>query len=197
MASIIGFFLGIAALLLLVGHLYRRIYRPRDRNIYDAIPFLLEVDCEELEKLLDPVSEQYLRSNLGEKKFRKAQQKRMQLLLELARRMNHNAAILLELGHHDREKGWRSKEEEWQALGEELVKASLEFRGGGIAIKFALHRWLIRSVVFPFGRAPSIASLRKFDSFNIFHSYQRMVDAALDLGQAYGEEVHQKLVVAL
>jgi len=196
-AIITGFIVLLFVVLLLAGKLRSRVYGFSDRNIYDAIPFLQQVDYDQLEALVDSASEQCLRANLGEEKFKNAQQKRMRLLLELVRRMDENARVLLELGKADRERGWKYNQPEWKTLGEELVTASLGFRAGAVAIKFALHRWLIRSVVFPFGRVPAISSLRKFDGFDLFESYQRMVNAALDLGEAYGDDVHKKLVVAL
>jgi len=196
-AIITGFIVLLFVVLLLAGKLRSRVYGFSDRNIYDAIPFLQQVDYDQLEALVDSASEQCLRANLGEEKFKNAQQKRMRLLLELVRRMDQNARVLLELGKSDRKRGWKYNQPEWVKLGEELVQASLGFRAGAVAIKFVLHRWLFRSVFFPFGRVPAISSLRKFDGFDLFESYQRMVNAALDLGEAYGDDVHKKLVVAL
>jgi len=77
----------------------------------------------------------------------------MRLLLELVRRMDQNARVLLELGQSDRKRGWKYDEPEWVQLGEELVRAALNFHGGALTIKFALHRWLVRSVAFPLGRS--------------------------------------------
>jgi len=177
--------------------LYRRAYGFTNRTIVDVIPFLQEVNVEHLAELIDSAEERFLRSNLGEKEFRKAQLKRMRLLREYVNRMSHNTAVLLEWARSDRRKSWDSGEKEWEELSEHLVKACLHFQAGAFTIRLALHRWMIKSVLLPSVSVPSIAILRKFETFDLFDAYGAMRLAAENLSAAYGDEFHQKLAQSL
>jgi hypothetical protein len=197
MIILAGFVLVAVPLLFLISALHRRVYRSIDRTIFDAIPFLMEVDYDQLEALLDAADEQNLRGHLSKREFRKAQQKRMRLLLELLRRMIANARVLSELGESDQRRGWRAGQPEWVQLGAELAEAATKFWGGAASIQIAVHGELILSVLFPFLKTDNIAGLRNYGGFDLFECYQRMVNAAMGLGQAYGDDIHQRLVRAL
>ena len=96
------------SLVIALRALYRRAYGFTNRTIVDVIPFLQEVNVEHLAELIDSAEERFLRSNLGEKEFRKAQLKRMRLLREYVNRMSHNTGVLLEWARSDRRKSWDS-----------------------------------------------------------------------------------------
>lgn len=195
---ILGAFVAIAGpLLFVIFALHRRVYGSIDRTILDAIPFLMEVDYDQLEGLLDAMDEQNLRDHLSRREFRRAQQKRMRLLLELLRRMVANARVLVELGESDQRRGRRARQPEWVHLGSELAEAAANFWRGAAFIQIWLHGRLIISALFPFVETRAISGLRNYDGFNLFDRYQKMVDAALTLGQAYGDDIHQRLVRTL
>lgn len=196
-AIVAGVVVATLVILAFAAKLYRLVYDLVDPTIADVIPFLIEVSHEELEALLDPTAERYLRMNLGEREFRKAQQRRMKLMLRLVGQMDQNARALLALGRRERKRGWKAKEPQWKDLGEDLVNASLNFRGGAIAIRLTLHKRLIKSVVLPFGRAANLAPLSSFEGFELFGAYQHMVDAALSLAGAYGDGIREKMANAL
>lgn len=190
-------FLAAALVALLFSRLYRRIYRNRKANVLDAIAFLVPVDYDQLEALLDAQDERNLREHLRPREFREAQQKRMRLFLELLRRMTANAYLLLELGRHDIQRGRKAAELEWIKLGAELENSALDFISIAVNIRITLHASLIKSVFLPFSETANISSLRRFGEFDLFQGYQKMVDAALNLSHAYGDDIHQKLVEAL
>ena len=56
---------------------------------------------------------------------------------------------------------------------------------------------MIKSVLLPAVSVPSIAILRKFETFDLFDAYEAMRLAAENLGAAYGDEFHQKLAQSL
>lgn len=176
---------------------WRLVYRSGYRTIFDTIPFLIEVDYDQLDALLDEIDEKNLREHLGKREFRKAQQKRMKLLLALLRWMAANAHFLVELGRNDERRGVRAGEPEWRQLGAELVHTATKFWEGAFFIRLKVHAWLIKSVFLPFSETANISSLRRLGDFDLFEGYQKMVDAALNLGQAYGDDIHQRLVDAL
>lgn len=180
-----------------IGVFRRLVYRSGYRTVFDTIPFLIEVDYDQLEALLDDRDEKNLREHLSKREFRKAQQKRMKLLLELLRRMAANAHLLLELGRHDERRGVRADEPQWQQLGSELAYTAIKFWEGAFFVRLTVHSRLIKSVFLPFSETENISSLRHLGEFDLFDGYQKMVDAALNLGQAYGDDIHQKLVEAL
>jgi hypothetical protein len=181
-----------------VTRVFRRlVYRSGYRTIFDTIPFLIEVDYDQLEALLDEMEEKNLRAHLGKREFRKAQQKRMKLLLVLLRWMAANAQFLVELGRNDERRGVRAGEPEWRQLGAELTGTATKFWEGAFFVRLTVHVWLIKSVFLPFSETANLSSLRNPGGFDLFEGYQKMVDAALNLGQAYGDDIHQKLVEAL
>jgi hypothetical protein len=189
------FFVSVVALF--VGwSLHRRIYHMSNRTIAEVVPFLREVKLPELGALIDPEDEKYLRLNLGEKEFRKAQRRRMLLLLEFLDSMSHNTSVLLEWARSDQRKSLESGEPEWEALCTELVKNCIRFRAGAFAIKWQIHRYLIKSVVLPVG-VPDLSELRKFSGFDLLYSYVDLKVAARHLADAYGDTYPEQLVQAL
>lgn len=190
-------FLTVSTSLVLGLKFYRRVYGLVDPTILDAIPFLTIVNYDQLEALLDATGEHHLRLNMGEQEFRKAQQKRMKVMLRLVGQMHENARALMAVGQHDRRRGLAAGEPQWRELGQELINASLNVQGGVLAIRLALHKRIIKSAIFPFARTANLAALRSFEGFDLFGAYQRMVDAALELAGAYGDDLREKVANAL
>lgn len=178
-------------------HIYWRIYRIPDRTLIDVVPYLRVVNLDAVRDLMDSTDEYYLRLNLSETQFRKAQHRRMALLLEQLGRMSYNSGILLEWARHDRQKSYESDEKPWEESSEDLVKACVHFRMGAFSIQLVVHLWMIRSALWPWRRMANISSLRQFDTFDLFTAYESLRVAAENLSRAYGEPLHQKLVEVL
>lgn len=183
---IVGLIIAAPVLIVLRG-LYRRAYAFSDRNVHDVIPFVREIRLQELEELLDPRDENYLRLNMTKSQFRAAQQKRMRLLLEFVRSMSHNTSILLEWGRTEQERSWNSANRDLNELTTELIKTSIEFRCGARAIQTQLHVWLFKMAIFSRAEAPSISVLRKIDTFDLVGTYALLKNAATRLSEAFGE----------
>jgi hypothetical protein len=77
------------------------------RTVDDVTAFLLPVDLEQAEALLDPATYFQLRWNLDPQSLKETQRKRLHLYLEIVTRMAHNARVLIELGNRevDRQEG--------------------------------------------------------------------------------------------
>ena len=76
-------------------------FRFPDRTINDVADYLLPVDFEKAEGLLDPQTEAILRKELTPEEFRALQRKRMHHYLALVQRMAHNAAVLIEWANRE------------------------------------------------------------------------------------------------
>lgn len=173
--------------------LYRRIHFPADRTLSDAVPFLRPVDREEVEELVDEAAEGFLRHNLGEREFRKAQKKRIARLLEQAGRMAHNAGFLREWARRERKTACTNGDEELRVASESLVNSCIEVRGGALAIQFTLRLWRLKALVFPPTSVFYLATLRKIDSFDLVFSYERLAEAAMDLSRFTPESLQESL----
>ena len=76
-------------------------FRFPDRTINDVTDYLLPVDFEKAEGLLDPQTEAILRKELTPEEFRALQRKRIHHYLALVQRMAHNAAVLIEWANRE------------------------------------------------------------------------------------------------
>jgi hypothetical protein len=76
-------------------------FRFPDRTVDDVVDFLLPVDLERAEELLDPKAESVLRWDLGRAEFRRLQRKRIHLYLVFVRRMAHTASLLIDWGNRE------------------------------------------------------------------------------------------------
>lgn len=173
--------------------IYRRLFRFPDRDVRDVIPFVREIRLAELDDLLSSHDENYLRLNLTRSQFRKAQRKRMRLLLEFVDCMSHNTEVLLDWGRTEQNRNWTGANDDLKQLTAELIKACIEFRCGARAIQTQLHVWLIKTAFFPSASVPYISVLRKFESFDLLLSYQELKDAASHLSRAFGEDYAEQL----
>src|SRR5215475_5093126 len=76
-----------------------------DRTADDVVDFLLPVDLEKAESLLDVSTETHLRCDLSRKEFRRLQRKRIHLYVAFVHRMAHNAAVLIDWANREVEGG--------------------------------------------------------------------------------------------
>src|SRR5580698_3131489 len=95
-----------------------------DRTADDVVDFLLPVDLEKAETLLDANAETLLRCDLSRKEFRKMQRKRIHLYVAFVHRMAHNAAVLIDWANREVEGG----DEQAAMLARELQETALEVR---------------------------------------------------------------------
>src|SRR5689334_22658250 len=133
-------------------------FRFPDRTVDDVVDFLVPIDFERVESLLDPAFEWNLKTCLTAAEFRKVQRKRIHLYIEFLQRMTHNATILIQLGNREAE----GRDAETVKLAEELQRQSVKVRVYTIAATLKLRLWLfLRVDVWHILPAPSLCDLRE------------------------------------
>jgi len=187
--------LAILYFLLRVG--WRRMYRFRNRTEYDVTPYLLRIDLNELGDLVDVLTEEQLRYDLGAEEFRKEQINRLLLLQEYTRWMRRNADILQEWGEYGFGRRRYAEEDGIKSCSLELVKSCKEFRYGARAVQLQLHLWFMRMKFFPWRPAPMLSRARQIDSFDLLFAYQAIRIAAEYLSRAYGDDCYDELADVL
>ncbi|HEX9254647.1 MAG TPA: hypothetical protein VF938_03845 [Candidatus Angelobacter sp.] len=194
---IVGIVAALATLFVL-RILLRRIYRFRNRTENDVAPFMVRVDLAELSYLVDNLTEERLRYDLGPAEFRKEQLVRLRLLQEFTRRMRHNADILQEWGEYGFNRRRYAEEDGIRSHSLELIKSCREFRYGARAVQLHLHLWFIRMKFFPARPAPMLSRARQVDgSFDLLFAYQGIRIAAEYLSRAYGDACFDALAEVL
>ena len=184
--------LGLLSLLVVV-FLYEWIYRFSERTAHDVIPYLRIINLEEVKVLLNPAAEIFLRLNITPQEFRKSQWKRCHLALQYARDLAHNARVFQEWGKYERNRSRRTLDRDATRTSLELTIACAQCRICSLAVRMRIHFWMIRMAVLPFTAAPSFASLPRMGSVELLSYYEQIKASAMALGQAYGENYHQKL----
>jgi len=187
--------LAILYFLLRVG--WRRMYRFRNRTEYDVTPYLLRIDLNEFGDLVDVLTEEQLRYDLGAEEFRKEQISRLLLLQEYTRWMRRNADILQEWGEYGFGRRRYAEEDGIKSCSLELVKSCKEFRYGARAVQLQLHLWFMRMKFFPWRPAPMLSRARQIDSFDLLFAYQTIRIAAEYLSRAYGDDCYDELAEIL
>ncbi|MBZ5533640.1 MAG: hypothetical protein LAO20_19595 [Acidobacteriia bacterium] len=179
----------------------------------DVPPYLRPAELEELEALLDPAQEVNFRLRLSPREFRAWQRKRIHLMREYLLRMSHNALVLVEWGNMELAQGNfaadnlspRSagsdaslppqRDQERQALAQELVQAATEFRLYSLLALLKLKLWIVfRMDHWPLLPSPSLPRLRNVFGIDAVSSYHRLKSSAGSLGMAYGYEYHRELL---
>jgi hypothetical protein len=150
-------------------------FRFPERTIHDVTDYLLPVDFEKAQALMDPEVEAGLRHSLSQAEFRRLQRKRIHLYLELVKRMAHNSAVLIE---------WANREAQ-TATGErlemvnKLQQVSVEVRLYALMAQAKLRFWLLIRVdswwILP---APSLDDVRHAGGVQGLESYDRLKTAA-------------------
>jgi hypothetical protein len=177
---------------------WRRIYRFRNRTENHVVPFLLAVDLAELSYLVDNLTEEQLRYDLGPQEFRKEQLIRLRLLQEYTRRMRHNADILQEWGEYGFNRRRYADEDGIRSHSLELTKSCREFRYAARAVQLQLHLWFIEMKFFPARPAPMLSQVRHVDdSYDLLFAYQGIRIAAEYLSRAYGDACFEDLAEVL
>jgi hypothetical protein len=165
-----------------------------DRTADDVVDFLLPVDLEKAENLLDANAETLLRCDLSRKEFRKMQRKRIHLYVAFVHRMAHNAAVLIDWANREVEGG----DEQAAMLARELQQTALEVRVYSLLTLIKLRLWLlIRLDYWQVLPAPSLYEVREVGGILGLESYDRLKTAAsflfLEMGQRNFDELLHNL----
>jgi hypothetical protein len=169
-------------------------FRFPDRTIDDVTDYLLPVDFEKAESLLDPQTEAILRKELSPEEFRALQRKRIHHYLALVQRMAHNAAVLIEWANREARTATGQKLE----MVTKLQQVGVEVRLYSLLALIKLRFWLLIRVeswrILP---APSLDDMRQVGGVKGLESYDRLKTAAsflfIEMGQRNFEELLQNL----
>lgn len=147
------------------------------RTFDDVTAFLLPVDLEQAEALLDPAIYFQLRWSLDPKSLRETQRKRLHLYLEIVTRMAHNARVLVELGNREADRQEGRAAELIRNLQQEAVKVRAYCLFTALKLRILLA---IRPV-----QAPSLTKLRTLVDIDGIASYQCLRAASTELFQEF------------
>ena len=169
-------------------------FRFPDRTIDDVTDYLLPVDFEKAESLLDPQTEAILRKELSPEEFRALQRKRIHHYLALVQRMAHNAAVLIEWANLEARTATGQKLE----MVTKLQQVGVEVRLYSLLALIKLRFWLlIRVESWTILPAPSLDDMRQVGGVKGLESYDRLKTAAsflfIEMGQGNFEELLQNL----
>jgi len=169
-------------------------FRFPDRTIDDVTDYLLPVDFEKAESLLDPQTEAILRKELSPEEFRALQRKRIHHYLALVQRMAHNAAVLIEWANREARTATGQKLE----MVTKLQQVGVEVRFYSLLALIKLRFWLlIRVESWTILPAPSLDDMRQVGGVKGLESYDRLKTAAsflfIEMGQGNFEELLQNL----
>lgn len=183
--------------LIIFESFYQWIYRFPDRTEKQIIPYLRDVDLEELKDLLNLAQEGYLRLNLSPAAFRTEQRHRIDLTLEYYGRMSHNALLLQEWANSELQKSWKTLNRDVANAGKDLNNACIDFRIHSLMTRIRLHVWLFRIKALPFITIPCLAEVRRIGSFDLVYAYERIRQGAEKLSQTCGGNCQKQLVQGL
>src|ERR1051325_3315166 len=169
-------------------------FRFPDRTIHDVADYLLPVDFDKAEALLDPQEEATLRKDLSPTEFRALQRKRIHLYLAIVQRMAHNSAVLIEWANREAETATGQKLE----MVTKLQQVGVEVRLYSLLALIKLRFWLlIRVEAWRILPAPSLDDMRQVGGVKGLDSYDRLKTAAsflfIEMGQGNFEELLQNL----
>lgn len=195
-----AFLHGLLYLLLVVALLVilkRYVYGFSERTLKDALPFLRRIILEDLENLLHPEVEQYIRENYSYAEFKKTQWKRIRLALQYLADLGGNAKVFQSWGRYERRLSRRYPDLERKRASLELITACVQVRICVLSLSLRLHCWMLRMAFVPFLPPPSFASVQRSGGIDIFVFYARVKAAAGRLGQPYGENMLNQLLKGL
>lgn len=165
-----------------------------DRTVDDVVDFLLPVDLEKAESLLNPHAESTLRSDLSHQQFRRLQRKRMYLYLALVCKMAHNASVLVEWANREAE----GADQHTAQLAHDLQQRAVEVRLYSLLTMLKLRFWLlIRLDSWKMLPAPSLYELHESGGVYGLASYERLKTSAsflfLEMAQGNFDELLHNL----
>src|SRR5882724_1606139 len=169
-------------------------FRFPDRTIHDVADYLLPIDFEKAEGLLDPQTEAILRKEMTPEEFRALQRKRIHHYLAIVQRMAHNSAVLIEWANREAETAVGQKLE----MVTKLQQVGVEVRLYSLLALVKLRFWLlIRLDSWRILSAPNLDDMRQVGGVKGLESYDRLKTAAsflfMEIGQGNFEELLQNL----
>jgi hypothetical protein len=165
-----------------------------ERTVDDVVDFLLPVDMERLEALLDPATEGNLRRSLHPDEFRRLQRKRICLCISIFQRMSRNASILVDWANREAQ----SSDPRSVELARGLQQLAVEVRLYCLLTLMKLRFWqLIRLDSWRFLPAPTLFDVGQINGVRGLESYDRLKTAAsflfLERNEGRFEELLQNL----
>ena len=165
-----------------------------ERTVDDVVDFLLPVDLQKAETLIDPHAESCLRCELTRAEFRRMQRKRIHLYIAFVRRMAHNASVLIDWANREVE----GSDEQAVKLAHDLQQIAIEVRLYSLLTLLKLRFWLlIRLDYWEVLPAPSLYEVSEVGGIKGLESYDRLKTAAsflfLERGRGNFEELLQNL----
>lgn len=167
------------------------------RSCNDVIPYLRTDNPEDLEGVLDSTLERCLSLNLTHRQFRREQLSRIRLSHECIGRRAHNVRIWQEWADTELGRSRATGNADVARAAAELVECCVEYRIAASSIQMQLYVWQIKLLILPFANVPSVARVRKVDSFDLLNSYEKIKASALKLATACGGNFDKQLALAL
>ncbi|MGC2694368.1 MAG: hypothetical protein WA738_01110 [Candidatus Angelobacter sp.] len=189
--------LGATALYLFFG----RLSQFPCRTIRDVPDFLQPVDSASVFELLNPQTEDYLRSAMTGLALRLEQRRSLHFVREHLNRMSHNAHILLEWSNAELKREIVGQSEEYSECYRDCARrlhvAAIEFRIYAALSLIKIRFWMAFRTQswMPFA-APSLAELGEVCGMRFFTLYSNLTRAVTDLGRHYGTEFRDELLKA-
>jgi len=191
--SLIVDVLGPFVALVVVVTWFARVFRRSARTFDEMYPYLRNAKIEEVQDLVNPADEGYLRLNLSANDFRKTQHNRVHLLRELLKRMSHNASYLQEWASGELRKSWKTTNQNSRHASRELIQYCIEFRMATLLVQGRLLLWSLRITLLRFAPIPLLAEARNAFGTDIPYTYERIRMTADKLGGACGGGYQEKL----
>jgi hypothetical protein len=169
------------------------------RTIRDVPAFLQPVDSSNVFQLLNPQTEDYLRSAMTGLALRLEQRRSLHFLREHLLRMSHNAHILLEWSNAElkREIVGHEDNECYRDCARRLHTAAIEFRIYAALSLIKIKFWMLfRTQSWMPMAPPSLADLGEVCGMRFFTLYSNLTRAVTDLGRHYGSEFRDELLRA-
>ena len=190
--------------LLATGSLYLffgRLSRFPCRTIRDVPAFLQPVDSSYIFQLMNPQTEDYLRSAMTSLALRLEQRRSLHFVREHLNRMSHNAHILLEWSNAELKREIVGQNEElsecYRDCARRLHSAAVEFRIYAMLSRIKIRFWLVfRTQSWTPFAPPSLAELGEICGMRFFTLYSNLTSAVADLGRHYGAEFRDELLKA-
>ncbi|HEY1465130.1 MAG TPA: hypothetical protein VGF44_17070, partial [Terriglobales bacterium] len=146
-----------------------------ERTANDVVDFLLPVDMDKVEGLLDPEAEGVLKRQLSRDEFRQLQRKRIHLYLSFVKRMAHNASVLIDWANREAE----GDDERMIQLAQELQQGAVEVRLYSLMTILKLRLWLLLRVdSWKLMPVPSLYDVRELGGIRGTESYDRLKTTA-------------------
>jgi hypothetical protein len=179
--------------LLVLFWFFKTNFRRSTRTFDEMLPYLRDASLGDVQDLVNPADEGYLRLNLSACDFRKAQHNRIHLLRELLKRMSHNAVFLQEWASGELAKSWKTMNPGARHASRELIQYCIAFRIATLLVQSRLALWSLKITMLRFTSIPLLAEARNSFGTDIPYTYERIKMTAEKLGRACGGRYQEQL----